>query len=120
MAGVRDAHPGPLRTCTRGCGQALDPKQNGGRISGKTAAVVRSGCGGVADLGGVDELFEADDESAADDEMMCDADGERVARRTVGGGVPSEDDDVLAVDDVGVVVGAGARGARRRRGSRRR
>ena len=59
----------------------------------------------VADLGGVDELLEADDLAAADDEVVGDADVDVLAGGLVGGGVAGEDDDVLAVDDVGVVVG---------------
>src|SRR4051794_19840493 len=58
-----------------------------------------------ADFGGVDELFEADDSAAADDEVVGDAHVHVSAGRLVGGGVAGEDDDVLAVDDVSVVVG---------------
>src|SRR6185503_10714900 len=66
----------------------------------------RSGVGGlgVADQGGVDELLEAHDPSAAHDEMVGDADAQVFAGGVVARGVAGEDDDVLAVDDVGVVV----------------
>src|SRR5689334_15884452 len=62
------------------------------------------GGGGVAYQGGVDELLEADDLPAADHEVVGDADVERLAGGLVDGGVAGEDDDVLAVGDVGVVV----------------
>src|SRR5690349_24444777 len=62
------------------------------------------GGGGVACQGGVDELLEANDLPAADHEVVGDADVERLAGGLVGGGVAGEDDDVLAVGDVGVVV----------------
>ena len=63
---------------------------------------------GVAYERGVDELLEADDESAAHHEVVGDTDVDRLAGGFVDGGVAGEDDDVLAVDDVGVVVGGPA------------
>src|SRR4051812_33937372 len=59
---------------------------------------------GVADEGRVSELLEADDQCAADGEVVGDAGVEVLAGGFVDGGVAGEDDDVLAVDDVGVVV----------------
>jgi hypothetical protein len=67
--------------------------------------VVRLDGHGVAYERGVDELLEADDESAAHHEVVGDTDVDPLAGGLVGRGAAGEDDHVLAVDDVGVVVG---------------
>ena len=67
---------------------------------------VELGC--LSHFRGVDELLEANNEAAANDEMVGDPHVQPLAGRAVGCGVPGEHHNVLAVDDVGVVVGCPA------------